>query len=484
MDQSSDAVALEQPDDQRHTGEAGSFRDRNGRIYYRDGVILRGVSAQALADWEALAATTFFPRAVADGELVATRLLDSDESTHLAELGDWAGVLEHERIPFVSYPYEWSFGQLKDAAILHLELLIAALDEQMTLKDGSAYNVQWRGTKPVFIDIPSFERLKPGEPWVGYRQFCQLFLFPLFMRAYLGTSYHPWLRGSLDGIAIYDFAPLLSLRDLFRAGIFKHAYLQSRLQARYADSDQDVRQELRDSKFGAEMIRNNARGLLKLVRRLEWKQDRSEWADYASDNSYSENDDQHKKRFIRDVARERQRGLVWDLGSNTGTYSRIAAEYADYVLALDIDHLAVERLYRSLKSEGNTKILPLVSNLADPSPALGWRLQERKPLVERGTPDLVLCLALIHHMVITANVPMEEFVGWLATLGGDLVIEFVTRDDTMVKRLLRNKDDQYTDYNLEHFERCLARRFAVERRDELSSGSRILYFARSRCACD
>jgi len=458
--------------------ESGSFRDRNARVFIRDGSVFRGLNEQASAEWDALAETRFFDRFSADGRLVATEKVDPPAATNEAER--WVSFLRHERVPFISYPYEWCFGMLKAAAVLQLDLLLAALDEGMILKDSSAYNVQWVGAEPVFIDIASFERLSAGSPWVGYRQFCEMFLCPLMLQAYKDVQFNAWMRGSIDGLRPSDCYRLFSMRDLLRPGVLKHVFLQAKLEARYADTKRDVRDDLRKAGFGKELILANVKGLRRLVARMNWRSRESEWSEYGDCSHYEPVDQQKKIDFVRDVVSMRSRRLVWDLGCNTGTFSRLAAEGADYVVAQDGDHLVIERFWRSLSAEGNRKILPLVNNLADPSPALGWRGRERQALEQRGNPDLVMCLALIHHMVITANVPMREFVDWLASLGGDLIIEFVTKDDPMVHTLLRNKQDNYDDYDLEFFERCLAESFEIGRREPLCEGQRIMYHAVAR----
>ena len=394
--------------------------------------------------------------------------------------GAWEAVLEHERLPFVSYPYEWPFGMLKDAALLQLELLTAALEEDMVLKDATSYNVQWIGSRPIFIDVPSFVALEEGQPWAGYRQFCELCLYPLLLTAYKDVAYHPWLRGRIDGILSEEIGRLLSFRDLFRPGVLMHVKLQAAMQARHADDEKDLRKELKSAGFHKELIQVNARRLSKLVRGLAWGRSRSAWSGYASDNSYDEADRARKVEFVHRATVDRHRRLVWDLGCNTGDYSRVAARDADYVLSMDGDHVAVEALYQDLKAEGSERILPLVVDLADPSPGLGWGGVERKPLLERGRPDLVLALALIHHLAIAANVPLTQIVDSFAAYGADLVVEFVTKDDPMVKKLLRNKADIYEDYELNVFERTLARSFDVLAREELKDGLRVLYFARPR----
>jgi hypothetical protein len=254
----------------------------------------------------------------------------------------------------------------------------------------------------------------------------------------------------------------------------------SKLQAKYAQTNRQVKDEIKSFGFRKEMIKTNLRRLTKIVNGLEWKRSNSEWANYATDNSYTNADSERKANFIHEIVKTKSWKLVWDLGSNTGRFSRIAGEKAQYVLAMDSDHLAVERLYRELKGEHNKNILPMVMNLADASPDIGWRGLERKSLINRGKPDLTLCLALIHHMVISANIPLVEFVDWLASLGGSLIIEFVAKEDPMVKFLLRNKEDQYNDYELDNFEKTLATRYNIIKREALNSGTRYLYYTETK----
>ena len=331
---------------------------------------------------------------------------------------------------------------LKDAALLQLELLAEALEEGMILIDASSFNVQWRGANPVFIDVPSLRRVKPGEPWVGYRQFCQMHLFPLLLRAYKDLDFLPLLRGSVDGITPSCNA-MMSLRDRFRRGVFSHVYLHSKLEQRYGQTERKVGEELKSSGFNDELIKANVAGLRKLVGGLAWKASQSEWSDYTRTRSYSGEGLQAKKAFVERALAGRRWERVWDLGCNTGEFSEMAAAHADSVVAMDADQLAIDLLYRRLREGGPTNVLPLVSNLADPSPAIGWRNRERKTLPERGRPDLVMSLALIHHVVLGANNPVEEYVDWLAALTRHgLIVEFVNRNDPMVGVLLRNKEDK------------------------------------------
>lgn len=465
--------------------EPGSYRDRDGRVFYGgEGEVFRALSPRAFAEWRFVRDSRFFQQGMSQGRIALTSEVDSCPGGALdLDRSTWSGVLRHETIPFVSYPYEWTFGMLRDAALLHLELLEQALAEDFWLKDGTAYNVQWVGPRPVFIDIGSFERLAAGQPWAGYRQFCQTFLYPLFLQAYKAVDFHPLLRGCLDGITPRQCANLMSLRDWFRRGVLSHVVLHARLEGDRRACESDLKRELPRAGFSKAMIQTNVAGLVRTLRKLEWAPAASTWSDYRQSHSYSPADKTRKAAFVHDAVHERPLNLVWDLGCNTGEYSRIAAENARYVVAVDADHLAVERLYRSLKNDrdrGTDRVLPLVGSLADPSPDLGWRGRERRSLAERGSPDLTLCLALIHHLVLGAGIPMRELLEWLAGLGSRLVIEFVDRHDPMVQLLMRNRRDECSDYHAAVFDRWLHEYFDVLRSEPLESGTRTLYYAVSR----
>jgi len=457
--------------------DSGSFRDRDGRIYRVGPRILRGLSSGALADFERLRSTRFYGRYLEQGRLVASELLTPGQVPLPDEEKErWAGFIEHQRIPVISYPYEWTFGMLQDAALLQLDLVEAAIEEGMTLKDATPYNIQFTHGRPVFIDIPSFETLQSGAPWAGYRQFCEMFLFPLMLQAYKGIPFQPMMRGNIDGVGVQTAARMFGLRDRFRAGVFSHVWLQSKLDRRYGSTGQDVRSELKSAGFHKELILANVRKLRKLVSKLDWRGDGSEWGAYESFHNYSKSDHALKESFIEDCVAASGAGCVWDIGCNTGQFSKIAARHAGQVVAMDLDHFAVERLYRELRSGDERNVLTLVQNVADPSPNWGWRNRERSDLRSRTRPDLVLCLALIHHVVISANIPLDEFIGWLAELTDQLVIEYVSRADDKVKTLLRNKEDKYSDYSRERLEDALRQHFAIRRQQTLESGNRYLYW--------
>jgi hypothetical protein len=458
--------------------DGGSFRDRANRIFCDGDQVYRSLGSQALEEWAALQNTQFFPASMANGRIVPTRLVDQQTlSPGLRHYS--AGALQHERIPFISYPYEWPFSMLQDAALLQLELLQEALHENFTFKDASPYNIQWRGVSPVFIDTPSIQPLPPGSPWIGYRQFCELFLYPLFLQSYRRVPFQPWMRASLNGISTSD-ARLLFARDFFRRGVLTHVLLHAQLQKSLAGTGSNIRRRMQAAGFPREFIEMNVRRMHRLVASLRWKQTESAWSDYAEECPYTMADEQTKKRFVENVLGHRRRKLVWDLGCNQGEYSAIAAKSAETVVAVDSDPLVIERLYKQLRRAGSSNILPLTMDLANPSPSQGWRSVERKSFVERGRPELVLCLALTHHVCITSQLPLNEWVGWLASLHGDLVIEFVTRQDPMVMRLLRQSTARHPEYDQDVFEAMLAEYYDVRDRLVLSKGNRIMYDCRLR----
>ena len=461
----------------RDSIEPGSFRDWTARVFYFEGQVYRGLTATAWEEWQPVARSHFFEAAVGAQQIVATDVVDRQSLRGLALDPSWVAILHHQTIPFITYPYEWCFGMLKDAALLQLELVASALSAGVALKDATPFNIQWLGVRPIFIDVASFVRWQPGQPWTGYRQFCRMFLYPLFLQAYKGVAFHPWLRGRLDGIAADECRRLLSWRDVFRPGVLAHVVANSQLEQRLANTPRDIRQELHDARFDPKIVANTVAGLTGLVSRLQWGRRSSAWTEYVSQNSYGQDAALAKERFVETILNTPRRRLVWDLGCNTGHFARIASRTADCVVAMDSDHESIEHLYRELRKAGTRNVVPLVMDLADPSPALGWRGRERRPLPDRGRPDLVLCLALVHHLALTANLPLADLVSWFAELGAELVVELPTPEDPMSRRLLRNRGTDWGEYSVESFERCLAAQFDVRERLTLPGGTRILYHA-------
>ncbi|MBI2363139.1 MAG: methyltransferase [Elusimicrobia bacterium] len=381
----------------------------------------------------------------------------------------------------MSYPYCWSFRMLQDAALLQLDLALDALEEGFTCKDATPYNVQFRGASPVFIDIPSLVPDAAPGAWRPFRQFCESFLYPLMLRSYRGLPFAPWLRGRLEGIGAADAVRLLGWRGALKPGVFPHVILQSRLQKGHEADEADLRGEIREAGFGAELLAAGLRRLSKLVAGLRWEPEVSAWSGYGCGEHYSAADLRRKDGFLREALGTRARSLAWDLGANRGDYARVLAESSQTVVALDSDAPTHERLFRELRSgPARERILPLAFDLADPSPGQGWLGKERRRLEERGRPDFVLAFAVLHHLRLSAGVPAAELADWLGGLGADAVVEFVAKEDPAARRLLARKDDRYSDWTEASFTSLLSARFSVLKREPLAGGLRVLFQLRPR----
>ena len=452
--------------------DPGSFRDPLSRVFLGEAAVYRGFRNRGAADYDALEATTFFRTRRQCDDLIESERVSTPGTLE----GDWPIVISHPRLPFVSYPFEWSFSMLQDAALLQLSLTREALSEGLITKDATPYNVQFVGARPTFIDIGSFERLEPGVPWYGYRQFCSMFLNPLLLTACRDVSFRPWLRGNMDGIPPGAIVNLLARRHRWRPDTFAHTVLHNRLEQRHADSRRDVATELRSAGFGAPLIDAQLRKLTKLVQRLRWGPTQSEWSDYSERPHYSDRSLAAKEAFVESVAGRSRRRLAWDLGTNDGHFARIIARHSDSVIAVDADELAIERLYRQLKEDGSRSITPIVMDLIDATPSQGWQGAERSAFFERTKPDLVLALAVVHHLAISGTIPIPRIIDWLANFHAEVVLEVPHEDDPMVKRLLaRKRTDLFTDYRLETFDRHLEDRFTVHRRELLPDETRTMY---------
>jgi SAM-dependent methyltransferase len=457
--------------------DPGSYRDPGSRVFHREGEVYRALDERSLENFRRLTETRFFANGVAAGRIIGT---EATSDIDPIGPGEWAGVLHHERIPVVSYPYEWTFSMLRDAALLQLDLLSAALAEDMILKDSTPFNVQWRGHQPVFIDIGSFERLEKGDIWVGYRQFLSLYLYPLMLTAHVGIPFQPWLRGQPDGLTAEQLRRVMSSRDLLRKSGLLHVALPARAERRHHGGGRNVRSELKEAGFSKEMIETNVAGLRKTVAGLDWRPGSSRWNRYASGCDHVHVQRDAKAEFVARALADDPPGIVWDVGANDGYFSTLAARTAGYVLALDADEVVLEEFYRSLAGKETNNVLPLVQDAANPSPGIGWRGLERPPLEARSAPDLVLCLAVIHHLVIGRNVPLRSVVDWLADLGARVILEFVPPDDPMVRGLTVNKrpHEIHRDYNEAALRSYLGSRFVIEREEALPGGERRLFALR------
>lgn len=458
--------------------DRGSFRDPDGYILRQGERIFRVILPAAVERWRQFAACGLAAELQSAGLMVGTEEVPADALGADYPLPADSIVLQHERIPFISYPYEWTFEMLRDAGLLQLDILDRALRHKWILKDATAYNVQFHGVKPLFIDVLSFAPLQTGEVWAGYNQFCRMMLYPLMLEAYKRIPFQPWLRSELEGIDPVVFSRMFRGLEHRRSGVLSHVTAQAYLQRKFASADHSVRQQIKSAGMTPQMIARNVQRLRKLLFNLRLSRQRTAtvWSDYSRTH-YADDALTRKEAFVSDSIAGRHFALAWDLGCNDGHFSRIVARSAQTVVAMDSDAGSIDRLYQELRAEQRVNILPLLMNVANPSPSQGWASAERSSLTGRGRPDMTLALALVHHLVISANVPLPALLQWLAENTRELVIEFISKDDVMVRRLLLNKDDTYADYHRAAFEQYLQQWFHIQAQTELPGGTRFLYHA-------
>jgi len=452
---------------------AASFRDPSGFVFFHDETLFRQVNQVYQEDYDLLISSGLYDK------LTKQKLLIPHQEVEIKPVVPELGykVIQPARIDFISYPYEWSFSQLKDAALLTLLIQKMALEAGMILKDASVYNIQFHHGSPILIDTLSFAKYIEGSPWVAYRQFCQHFLAPLALMSKVDIRLSSLLINYIDGIPLDLCSRLLPRSSRWNLGLTTHIHMQAAAQKRYADASALKRagktdQQPRVSKLGLIGLIDS---LESSVKKLDIKITGQDWVNYYSDNNYTKRAFAEKRKIVADAVRDLQPKLVLDLGANTGVFSREAAQQADcLVVSTDIDPEAVEINYLQMKKDRQTNLLPLVLDLTNPSPAIGWDNQERDSFYSRGKADLVMALALVHHLAIANNVPLGDIASTLATLGEHLLIEFVPKEDSQVKRLLRSRDDIFDQYSLNGLLEAFERYYKLDAQTPIPESERTM----------
>lgn len=452
----------------------GSFRDPSGFLFTRDGTLYRQVNKVHQDDFDAMAETGLY------SDLVERGLLIPHEESDVAPASPAEAykIIRPEPVGFISYPYEWSFGQLKDAALATLRIQKRAMDKGMSLRDASAYNIQFHRGRPVLIDTLSFERLVEGRPWIAYRQFCQHFLAPLALMSYRDVALGQLMRSHIDGVPLELATTLVSFRARFRIPLLLHLFMHARSQRRHAGEATTATKQARS--FSLQAFRGLIDSLQNGINKLQLGRAASGWVNYYAEAAhYSSDALDHKKELVADFIAATEPTVVWDLGANTGVFSRIAADRGIDTIAFEMDPASVEENYRQVRQNKEKHVLPLVCDLTNPSPAIGWANEERMTLEQRGPADVVMALALIHHIAIANNVPLGRVADYFASLGRRLIIEFVPKGDEKVTQLLATREDIFPSYTRDGFERAFGRRFTIERAESIKGTERVLYLMRT-----
>lgn len=447
-----------------------SFRDPSGFLFQQDGVIYRQVNLVYKDDYDHLMDSGLYQALVDDNLLIPHEEVSIEPP--VPEIA--YKIIKPEMIPFISYPYEWCFSQLRDAALTTLKIQRKALEFGMTLRDSSAYNIQYKSGRPIFIDTLSFGKYREGQPWVAYRQFCQHFLAPLALMSYKDIRLSQLLSIYIDGLPLDLTGCLLPWHTRLRFSLLSHIHLHARSQKHFADKPINVGQH-RMSRYAFLGILNS---LESTVKKLKWQPGGTEWADYYQDTNYSPQAFEHKKTIVAGFLDRVRPATVWDLGANVGIFSRLASDRGIPTVSFDVDPAAVEKNYLDCVARGDTSILPLVIDLTNPSPGIGWENKERMSLKERGPADAVLALALVHHLAISNNVPLSKIAGFLSDISHWLIIEFVPKNDSQVQRLLATREDIFPDYTRQAFEQEFSRYFTVEDSSAMMESQRTLYLMR------
>ncbi len=450
---------------------AASFRDPSGYLYKdSSGQLIRYVSRSYAAAYDFLMKSGLYQALQEQGLMIAHSEIDKKPKD-----ANCYKLLKPQLVEFISYPYEWSFSQLKDAALATIKIQQIALQQGMVLKDASAYNIQFVNGRPTLIDTLSFERYQANEPWVAYRQFCQHFLAPLALATYVDIRLLKLLREYIDGIPLDLASLLLPAKTKLRPQLAMHIHLHARSQRKYANS-----KEFKKARVSLRSLQNLVHSLEAVVSSLKWKPAGTEWGEYYSFTNYSDEAFKAKAAIVGQMIKRAKPQNVWDLGANTGQFSRLASQQRIFTVAADVDPVAVEKNYQQVKQHKQTSILPLLLDLTSPSPDLGWANQERESLAKRGPAGLIMALALIHHLAISNNVPLAEVADYFSRLAKYLIIEFVPKEDSQVQRLLVSRKDIFDNYNQAGFESAFGQHYDLLQAAKVKNSKRTIYLFKAK----
>jgi ribosomal protein L11 methylase PrmA len=449
--------------------DPASFRDSAGYVYVAEDRVYRTVTAAKLNEFNQVRATPLIP------ELIQTQQLIAEEVIEVDTLGDWSKgselVLAHPKLSFISYPYEWPAELLRTAALLHLEIQLKALSHNVSLVDASAYNIQFQGVNPIFIDSLSFRPYQEGEYWLAHKQFCEQFLNPLLLSLKVGVSYHDWYRGTLEGIPTTDLNHCLSFWQKCSWHVFTQVVLQARFQGK---TKQQAAQVAVSKRFPRIAYQQMLQSLHSWIKKLKNTQAETTWQDYTATHSYDQQEVAQKEKFVQEFISQEGIKQLWDFGCNTGMYSEVALQAgADSVIGFDADHGALQGAVQRAR-DNQLNFLPLYLDLTNPSPSQGWGSIERKNITERGNPDGIIALALLHHLAIAKNIPIPMVLDWLLAIAPKGVIEFVPKNDPMVQLLLSLREDIFTDYSEESFLMHLQQRARILNQIHVTQSGRLL----------
>ncbi|MFH1459328.1 MAG: class I SAM-dependent methyltransferase [Candidatus Omnitrophota bacterium] len=456
---------------------SASFRDPSGFILYHNHVLYRQINYDYKENYDHLMQSGLYTQLSQENLLIPHQ----EVSLNISSLPSHYKIIQPEKIPFVSYPYEWCFSQLKDAALLTLKVQKIALEFGMILKDSSVYNIQFKDCHPILIDTLSFEKYKNNQLWPGYKQFIQHFLAPLALIKYAGPECTSFFKSFIDGVPLAFASKLLPFSSYFNFSLLTHIHLHAKTQNIFFQKEINSSGQKISKKSLCALIDN----LENTVKNLYWKPQATYWDNYYNEqNSYTPEALKNKQQLVNNFLAQTNPENIWDLGANTGIFSQIAQEKGIFTLSLDKNESCIEKNYHQCQNANLKNILPLVVDIANPSPSLGWANQERDSLVKRGPADMVFVLGLMHHLRITDNICFENLAKFFSQICKWLIIEFIPKNDSQVEKMLKDRKDIFDDYYQSQFENVFQRYFELQKCKDITQSLRKIYLFKQKESCE
>ncbi len=451
---------------------SSSYRDNAGFVFTHHHKIYRCINPVYFPHYEMLMQSGLYTELTNSGRLVKHEEVSAQNLPNYDTNNK--KIILPEQIPFISYPYEWSFDMWRDAAIVTLKMVQIALQKEMIIKDATPFNIQFYNGRPVFIDTLSFEKYKPGKPWIAYHQFCECFLSPLLLMHYGHRDLGKLFQIYPDGIPLEITKNLLPATSKFNIHVYMHIWMQAKAAVKNAGKKEE------SVLFTKEKLQTLIKGLLEFVTGLSLKKDKSTWDDYYTETILGDQYLESKRKIVATFASNISFDTVVDLGCNDGYFSMLLKDKASNVVSVDFDSNCINALYNICRKQRIKNIVPIVSTLNTPSASIGWNNSERTSLTDRLKGDLTLALALVHHLAISVNIPLASIAAWLQNMGEYLIIEFVPKEDEKVKELLLNREDIFTNYHLSYFKECFAKYYNMLEEEKVGNTDRILFLMQKK----
>lgn len=433
--------------------EEASFRDKSGFIFYKENQVFRKIEESYLPHYTHLMQSGLYE------ELVKKELL-------IPHVEESRLIIKPEKLPFISYPNEWCFSQLKEAAILTLNIQKIAMRYNMELKDASAFNIQFHKGKVLFIDTLSFEMRMKDIPWRAYNQFCKHFLAPLALIAYANWQLKDLFLAHVDGFPLDLAAKLLPSKCLLKFGLLLHLFIHAKFKPA-----NDINPKT-SSNLAKEGI---IESLESTIRSIKWKKPKTLWGNYSQEDSYTNKAFASKEKIVEELLMLVKPRVVFDIGCNDGLFSLLASKVAKTVVALDNDPICIERLFNK-----KTTIIPLLTDISNPTSSFGFGEKERKSLSKRGPADLIMALAVTHHLRISACIPFNKMAEYFQSLGNHLIVEFIPKTDKKIEKMLLFRENQFEDYSEKVFISDFSPFFEILKRREIEDSQRVIFLLKVR----